>query len=193
MTGAVASARIETGAVGTAPIPEELLAKVLEPYSHKGCRYLVDADYGIADDVVHARASFGIEESAYIRSTGHFNAVELVLCFNQLTYSAFAQGCVNEDIDAFLGWSIDDYCRNQLAGMLIKSASSRFKRQIDARRFSARLRAHDFRIVERTWRYLQFQSVVEFWDQDGGLAAGEFEIAVLNLPSPEKRKEALCR
>lgn len=193
MTGAVAAARIETETASTAPIPEDLLSKVLEPYSYKGCRYLVDADYGIADDVVVAHASFGIDESVYIRSTGHFNAVELVLCFNQLTYSAFAQGCVNEEIDAFLGWSIDDYCRNQLAGMLIKSTSSRFKRQIDARRFSARLRAHDFHIVERTWRYLQFQSVVEFWDEDGGSATGEFEIAVLNLPSPSQRKDALRR
>ncbi|MBL1368265.1 hypothetical protein JL858_18920, partial [Acinetobacter baumannii] len=45
-----------------------------------------------------------------------------------------------------------------------------------------RLQARDFHIVDRSWRYLQFHSTIEFWDQDGGSAAGEFDIAVLNIP-----------
>ncbi|SKV74403.1 Probable fatty acyl CoA thioesterase type III FcoT [Mycobacteroides abscessus subsp. abscessus] len=79
-------------------------------------------------------------------------------------------------------WSIDDYCENQLASMLIKSTSSRFRRLVNPRQFSARLQARDFHIVDRSWRYLQFHSTIEFWDQDGGSAAGEFDIAVLNIP-----------
>lgn len=76
---------------GTVPIAEELLARVLEPYSCKGCRYLIDAQYSATEDSVLAYGNFTIGESAYIRSTGHFNAVELILCFNQLAYSAFAR------------------------------------------------------------------------------------------------------
>lgn len=77
---------------GTVPIAEELLARVLEPYSCKGCRYLIDAQYSATEDSVLAYGNFTIGESAYIRSTGHFNAVELILCFNQLAYSAFCSG-----------------------------------------------------------------------------------------------------
>ncbi|WP_100482326.1 FcoT family thioesterase [Mycobacteroides abscessus] len=184
MSAVAATLSVQTGlpSAGMVPMSEALLSRVLEPYSYKGCRYLNDAEYGITSDAVHAQGNFAIDESAYIRSTGHFNAVELVLCFNQLAYCAFAQGVVNDDIWAFRGWSIDDYCENQLASMLIKSTSSRFRRLVNPRQFSARLQARDFHIVDRSWRYLQFHSTIEFWDQDGGPAAGEFDIAVLNIP-----------
>ncbi|SLC90481.1 FcoT family thioesterase [Mycobacteroides abscessus] len=184
MSAVAATLSVQTGlpSAGMVPMSEAMLSRVLEPYSYKGCRYLNDAEYGITSDAVHAQGNFAIDESAYIRSTGHFNAVELVLCFNQLAYCAFAQGVVNDDIWAFRGWSIDDYCENQLASMLIKSTSSRFRRLVNPRQFSARLQARDFHIVDCSWRYLQFHSTIEFWDQDGGSAAGEFDIAVLNIP-----------
>jgi hypothetical protein len=168
--------------LGTAPIAEDLLARVLEPYSYKGCRYLLDADYAATTGSMRAQANFSIAAPAYIRSTGHFNAVEAVLCFNQLFYSTLAQGVLNEDIGELVGWSIEDFYQNQLPGILIKNTSSRFKRPIDARKLSARLLVCDFQIVERTRRYLQLESFVEFWDQDGGAAHGEFELAVLNIP-----------
>lgn len=173
----------------TAPIAEDLLAQALEPYSYKGCRYLLDAEYGLAADSVTAHGNFSIGDSAYIRSTGHFNAVELTLCFNQLAYTTFAHGTANGDISAFRGWSVADYCHHQLSSMLIKSASSRFRRPIDANRFSAALYAHDFQIVERAHRCLRFQNIVEFWDQSGGSATGAFEIVVINIPNPPAASE----
>ena len=94
---------------GTERIPEELLTRVLEPYAYKGCRYLTDATYRATGDSMYATGNFSIPESVYIRSTGHFNAVELVLCFNQLAYSAFAPAVRRGEIDGFRGWSIDDY------------------------------------------------------------------------------------
>ncbi|AWV48391.1 hypothetical protein JK2ML_1993 [Mycobacterium leprae Kyoto-2] len=166
----------------TFPMAEDLLGSILEPYSYKGCRYLIDAQYRASPDSVFAYGNFGIEESAYIRGTGHFNAVELMLCFNQLGYSAYAQSVVNKDISALRGWSIADYCRNQLSGILIKNTSSRFKKLINPQKFSARLHVYDLRIVERTWRYLQLSNTIEFWDDNGGSAIGEFEVAILNIP-----------
>lgn len=90
-----------TECVDTEQIPEELLARVLEPYSYKGCRYLTDATYRASGDSMFATGNFSIPESVYIRSTGHFNAVELVLCFNQLAYSAFAPAVRHGEIDGF--------------------------------------------------------------------------------------------
>lgn len=78
-----------------------------------------------------AYGNFTIGESAYIRSTGHFNAVELILCFNQLAYSAFAPAVLNEEIRVLRGWSIDDYCQHQLSSMLIRKASSRFRKPLN--------------------------------------------------------------
>ncbi|MGB8407410.1 MAG: FcoT family thioesterase [Mycobacterium sp.] len=168
--------------VGTEPISEDLLVRVLEPYSYKGCRYLTDAEYRATDDSMFATGSFTIPESVYIRSTGHFNAVELVLCFNQLAYSAFAPAVLNGEIDGFRGWSIDDYLANQLSSMLIRETSSRYRRPIDARKFAARLVCQDIEIIQRKWRYLKVPCAIEFYDDDGGSATGEFELAVLNIP-----------
>ncbi|WP_078324722.1 FcoT family thioesterase [Mycobacteroides salmoniphilum] len=184
MSGLGLPSAVQTGLEGTdtVALEEDILCRVLEPYSYKGCRYLLDGEYGFSQDSVFATGNFRIDDSAYIRSTGHFNAVELVLCFNQLAYSAFAQGTVQNDVWAFRGWSLDDYCQNQLAGMLIKSTSSRYKRLINSQNFQARMWAGDFQVIERSLRYLQVRSTIEFWDQDGGSATGDFELAVLNIP-----------
>jgi FcoT-like thioesterase domain len=176
------SGRTEAESTGTVPIAENLLSRVLEPYSYKRCRYLIDAQRAATADSVLAFANFRIDESAYIRNTGHFNAAELVLCFNQLVYSSLAQGVVNKDIFALRSWSIEDYYKNQLTNILIKSSLSRFKRPIDPQKFSARLLSRDFEIVERTCRYLLFSNTIEFWDENDGAATGEFEIAILNIP-----------
>lgn len=66
--------------------------------------------------------------------------------------------------------------------MLIRSTASRYKRQIDARRFSARLTCEGIEVVERSWRYLKVPCAIEFHDDDGGSASGEFELAILNIP-----------
>lgn len=166
----------------TAPVDEALLAKVLEPYSEKGCRYLVSASYKATSDSLVGFGDFSITDSAYIRSTGHFNAVELVLCFNQLAYGAFAPAVSKKEVAILSGWSMADFFANQLPGMLIKSTSSRFGRPIDAHRFAARLTCENFEIRQRTWRYMLVPCVIEFWDDNGGAASGEIELAVLNIP-----------
>lgn len=168
--------------VETVAIPEDILVKVLEPYSYKGCRYLIDAEYSATEKSVFAVGNFTIAESAYIRSTGHFNAAELILCFNQLTYSAFAPAIINEQIPQLRGWSLDDYFNYQLPSMLIKNTSARFRRPINAQKFSARLLCKDFEVVERTWRYLNVPCAIEFWDESGGAAVAEVELAALNIP-----------
>ncbi|WP_373202246.1 FcoT family thioesterase [Mycobacterium marinum] len=167
---------------GTTAIAEDLLARVLEPYSYKGCRYLLDARYHADDDSVLAYGNFTISESAYIRSTGHFNAVELILCFNQLAYSAFAPAVANEEIPQLRGWSLEDYFQHQLASMFIRNSSSRFNRPINPAKFSARLQCRNLQVVQRTWRYLLVPCAIEFWDEDGGAASGEVELAALNIP-----------
>lgn len=180
--GLTPSAYNAAESAGTVPIAEDLLARVLEPYSYKGCRYLLDAGYTATEDSVFAQGNFSIGESAYIRSTGHFNAVELLLCFNQLAYSAFAPAVINGEIAALRGWSSADYFNHQLPSMLIRTTTSRFKKPINAHKFSARLLCRDFEVIDRSWRYLKVPCAIEFFDEDGGAASGEVELAALNIP-----------
>jgi hypothetical protein len=181
-TGLSPAAHTGTQPTDTVRIDEDLLRRVLEPYSYKGCRYLIDATYRATTDSMLAYGNFTIAESAYIRSTGHFNAAELILCFNQLAYCSFAPAVLNDEIAALRGWSITDYLDNQLPSMLIKTTSSRFRKPINAQRFSARLSCRDFRVIERTLRYLLIPCAIEFWDEHGGSASGQVELAVLNIP-----------
>lgn len=166
----------------TEPIDEKLLEQVLEPYAYKGCRYLIDASYKATEDSVLAYGNFSISDPAYIRSTGHFNAVELIICFNQLAYSAFAPAVLHEQIPPLRGWSIADFLSLQLPSMLIKNTSSRFKRMIHAQKFSARLLCQNFQVMERSMRYLSVPCTIEFWDEFGGAATAEVELAALNIP-----------
>ena len=176
----VAQAQLDT--TDMRPIDADLLDRVLEPYSHKGCRYLLDADYKATETTVFSVGAFTIGDSAYIRSTGHFNAAELTICFNQIAYSAFAPAILNEQIPEFRGWSIEDYFDHQLPSMLIKDMSARFKRPVNAQQFSARLLCTGFEVVERSFRYLKVPCSIEFWDEQGGFAVADVELAALNIP-----------
>lgn len=163
-------------------IDEDLILEVLDPYQYKNSRYLLDAQYRATENSVLAYGNFSIDESSYIRSTGHFNAAEFLICFNQLAYSAFAPAIVNEQIPVLVGWSIEDYFDYQLPSMLIKTAATRFRRPINAQRFHARLICEDFEIMHRSVRYLKIPCSIEFWDADGGSASGQIELAALNIP-----------
>lgn len=163
-------------------IDEDLLARTLEPYSARGCRYLLDASYRATDNSVFAQGNFSITHSSYIRDTGHFNGAELIICFNQLAYSAYAPAILKDEIAILRGWSIDDYFNEQLPSMLIKNTSSRFRRPINAQKFSARLLSTGLSLVERSVRYVSAPCTIEFWDEDGGSALAEIELAALNTP-----------
>ncbi|MET2761490.1 fatty acyl CoA thioesterase FcoT, partial [Mycobacterium tuberculosis] len=53
---------------------------------------------------------------------------------------------------------------------------------LNPQKFSARLLCRDLQVIERTWRYLKVPCVIEFWDENGGAASGEIELAALNIP-----------
>src|SRR5688572_6040661 len=100
------------------PVEPNLIATLLEPYrpqckylksavvedARPGAEYLVtapgtrsaDAALGSARpgaevQPVRARGEFRIQESFYIADTGHFNAVEFNVCYNQLAYVLIGQ------------------------------------------------------------------------------------------------------
>ncbi|MFC0602418.1 FcoT family thioesterase [Streptomyces palmae] len=122
------------------PNDEELLEQVLQVYKPH-CRYLtstvVTAKGDPADEggLVRVRGEFHIPESCYIDDTGHFNAVEFNICFNQMIYFIMAKALKERLIGAFDHWSMDDYWTRQLPDMFIVDFRSTFRRHMRGRRF----------------------------------------------------------
>lgn len=86
----------------------DLLKEVLIPYK-ENCRYLQHASLeylpsdptsSIQDErkiLLLAKGRFSVSHSCYIADTGHFNAVEFNICYNQLAYY-FIAACIQHQL-----------------------------------------------------------------------------------------------
>lgn len=84
-----------------------MLEEILRPY-RKNATYLKSAAVlrwfdkppsrqDKDQDLIVGRGTFEIPESCYIDDTGHFNAVEFNICYNQLAYVLFGK-CIQQGI-----------------------------------------------------------------------------------------------
>ncbi len=135
----------ETTNLAKIAITESAMTLALGPYMAE-CRYLKSAHKIISNktsDIVLG-AEFSIPKSFYIKSTGHFNAVEANICLNQMSYLLFADfisECNTHPFWDTLGnFDLDTFKEKQLSRIFIVSLSSRFRRALDARDFSGSLR-----------------------------------------------------
>lgn len=159
-----------------------LLAQVLGVYK-PDCRYLKEADTVLAGDALAVRARFAIPEPCYIEDTGHFNAVEFIICFNQMMYYAVAEAVNEAMLPPFSGWHLDDFWKRQLADFLIAGLHSRFRRPVSARRFYGE--GKFVKLVQRSTGdrpLLLMDTVCRFWDDDGGRCEGEIKAALVGPP-----------
>ena len=67
-----------------------LLEQTMLPYAGKGTVYLNRAATHRRGGAVVTTGDLGFEQSCYIEETGHFNAVEFVISYNQLIYYTLA-------------------------------------------------------------------------------------------------------
>ncbi|KOV60473.1 FcoT family thioesterase [Streptomyces sp. MMG1121] len=162
---------------------EDLLARVLAPYKAH-CAYLRSAVVTAHDGLSAARCEFAIPESCYIDDTGHLNAVEVNIAYNQMMYYLVAKSVQERLLTGFEDWTLDDFWRHQLPDILIARFSARFRRPVDPRAFHGEL---EFRSVARrtpaaSRPFLHAQTVHRYWDADGGQCDGETTLAFVNLP-----------
>jgi hypothetical protein len=159
---------------------QPLLDQVLECYKPH-CRYLKKITVSAAGGVVTAGGEFGIGESCYIDDTGHLNAVEVNICYNQMLYFAVAESVRDRLHPVFAGWTMDDYWRRRLPDVLISRLTSRFHRPIGSRRFFG-----EFELTSATRRRLRpgspplisLHTAFRFWDDDSGRCDGEVAVAI---------------
>jgi hypothetical protein len=139
-------------------IPKEFLDKILLPYRDhakylKTARLLNYYDPGVSGrvpknetDLVTIEGTFSIPESCYIDDTGHFNAVEFNICYNQLAYVLFGK-CIKigvfhrlvKDWNEKVNLTFDSFIKHQLSSMFIVKIEGNFLKPLNSKNFYARL------------------------------------------------------
>lgn len=161
-----------------------LLTKVLEPYFLQ-TQYLKSGvlsvkNFSEDDCKMSISCNFGFSESFYIADTGHFNAVEFNLCFNQMIYYFLALGIKNNILEAFNKWSLDDFFRKQLKDVFIKNFFSTFKAPINPNNFYGNLTLIEMSRREGDKPRVYLKVSCEFYDDTKGLCEGSVDLVILD-------------
>lgn len=124
---------------------------------------------------------FEIRDSCYIQNTGHFNAVEFNICFNQLAYVTYAHCFCTDFFDHTMPewgsrlklFTADTFAVHQLSSMLIVKLSSTFKNAISSR-FYGKLEIGKMR--SRRGAFFAKNHII-FCDDEGGYSEGDVTLA----------------
>lgn len=164
---------------GEIAVGATMLNTVLAPYKLH-CRYLQSASVqkdNRRGSVMTAWGKFAIAESCYIADTGHFNAVEFNICFNQLTYCLLAQSIHDQLLSALGTWNIAEFGRRQLSDFLIVQFGSTFRKPLKARGFEGRVDIGKITIRKTN---IFMKTSCSFEDCEGGISEGEALIVIAN-------------
>jgi hypothetical protein len=129
-------------------VSEAFVADILKPY-RPNAKYLKSAQITQFRDsmegnakrvpLVTAKGRFSIPESCYIDDTGHFNAVEFNICYNQLAYVMFGKCFETGIVQKLRFLSLGEYRRHQLQSCYIVSLDSRFFKPLKSDAFEGEL------------------------------------------------------
>lgn len=168
------------------PIDEQFVQRTLIPYSEKGTVYLKQAstnfkvtdrvDQRVESDTEYKlKGEFSITESCYIKSTGHFNAVEFNICYNQLFYVAIAHACSLKLLNCVQHMTLDEFYLKQLSHIYIVRLESYYKKIIDPRSFWGVMNIKKTKSLKNL---TLFKTGIAFWDSDDGLSYGEVDVVI---------------
>jgi hypothetical protein len=160
---------------------QPLLPQVLECYKPH-CRYLTKMTVSVVDGQVRGQAELAIGESCYIDDTGHLNAVEVNIAYNQMLYYVIATAVRDGLEPVFSGWTMEEYWKRRLPDILITKLLSRFRWPVNPRRFFG-----EFELTQATQRRLAsgtppltaLETTFRFWDDHKGRADGQVTVAVV--------------
>ncbi|WP_205678722.1 FcoT family thioesterase [Aquisphaera insulae] len=157
----------------------DFLDRVLGPY-RPNCRYLraarAEFDGVPGWESLVIRGEFAIDASCYIDDTGHFNAVEFNICYNQLAYVHLAH-CIRHGLmPALLGYDLQGFHRLQLSNFLIANINSSYHSPLSPRRFSGEVRVVS---AKKRSRFSILRTTCRFRDGADGRSDGEVKLVVL--------------
>ncbi|WP_108870005.1 FcoT family thioesterase [Aquimarina aquimarini] len=163
-------------------IDPEFVKKILQPYTEDAC-YLKKAVFEY--DKKHSeypivKGEFEIKESCYIDDTGHFNAVEFNICFNQLGYTYLGY-CIKEGLipglEGFSNNDCNDFFEKQLSHFLIANIQSSYKRPINSNKFYGEI---GIKSIIRKANCTFIVIPCNYYDDDEGRSFGEVTLAILH-------------
>lgn len=172
-------------------VSEEFVAETIKPY-RPTARYLKSAQITQFRDsekpakgvpLVTAAGRFSIPESCYIDDTGHFNAVEFNICYNQLAYTMFGKCFETRVVPKLRFLTLPQYRAHQLQSCFIASLESRFLQQLNGKDFRGELTLNKL-----CWAagVLFCFTTITFSDADGVKAQGQVVLA-FNPPAGTTR------
>jgi hypothetical protein len=165
-----------------------LLGEVLHVYKPH-CRYLTAATVELVNGVAVGQCEFSIPESCYIDDTGHFNAVEFNICYNQMLYYVCAKSVRERLIPAFAHWTMADYWARQLPNFYIATYQAVFKQPMSGRQpFHGEIRllhVKQQRGAGGRQPLIWLDTSCRYWEDDGGHCLGSVGIAITNPPPSE--------
>ena len=117
-------------------VSEEIINKALITYLAKNTRYITQAQISNTGEVTKLLAQFSIKESCYLSpGSGHFNAVEAIMCFNQMLYVELLAGIEKKMFPFYLHISPDEFNQNRRKVYLLEFEKIKFKKQINNNSF----------------------------------------------------------
>lgn len=129
------------------PVSELLRQRVLQPYK-PDARYVHRAvvtnpgngatpRLADPDSWIRLDGTCGFTEPCYIEATGHLNAVEVNITYNQMLYLAMAEAVRLRLLPELRHWTLDDFFRAQLPDVLIASYHANFRRPMHSQHYTA--------------------------------------------------------
>ncbi len=121
-------------------VAEEIINKALVTYIAKNTRYITQAQVYNTADIVNLTAQFSIKESCYLSpGSGHFNAVEALMCFNQMIYVALLAGIEKKMFPFYADITPDEFNEHRRRVYILEFEKIKFKKQINNNLFYGHL------------------------------------------------------
>jgi hypothetical protein len=152
-------------------IQKPTLDAVLEPYK-PAARYLKSAEL----EYPTITGVFEIAQPCYIENTGHFNAVDLLICYNQLSYAGLAEAGQKGIIPALGIITLEEFKALQLQNTLIVHVDKmRFKEPIStSNQIHGTVKVE--KVIPAKNRLFFFKTAYNF---ENGKATGEIDLALI--------------
>ncbi|MBP5698475.1 MAG: hypothetical protein J6W96_02985 [Alphaproteobacteria bacterium] len=130
-------------------VSEDIIKKALVTYVAKNTRYLGKAEIDKKDDTVVLRGEFSINESCYLSpGSGHFNAVEAIMCFNQMLYAALLGGIEKKMFPFYDDITADEFNLHRRKVYILEFEKIKFKKQINNNCFEGVLELKPLHVVK---------------------------------------------
>ena len=111
-------------------IPSSCIKRILEPYEPYRTNVIRDSYIIFEKDEILLYSYLGVDEPWYCNNTGHLNAVDLNLCFNQMMYILIGEGIASGRIPFLKKWNQEDFFRFYWSDFVIAKISSTFKKPL---------------------------------------------------------------